>query len=480
MILNLAPEIIHVIFGECEMIEDILNFGRTCRRIRSNVLYFLRGKEGAIYMASRYAKSKVNALYKEQMKGLLALKAHPEQNIFIRALFSSGKTLLALMHAEESWKMHGIRTMIVATPKCFTSWIDHIRMLDYKLVKSRPEKSDVIVFHSSCKGHRDFILSSSNRKLESTPHYIFLTTTYYMGGSHSSRSATTRLVNLHHLCKQIIVDESHLLKDRIGAHIDSFERKIYLSASPMDHLRDFKILDLVNKNKKSNGSSVKMKYSFVSSKGSGVDLIKDLLTKEITGRKIVLFTHWDTLKMKQGMAWLKSNVPGYRFVRFYNTSEFSLSRFRKSKERCVLVTTIFSASEGTNFEMADTAVYMDFGRLVPQRARQCFGRIRRRNNQNPVVYNYLVYDTNNPVSYINTRLNLHNALDLRLELSKKKGSTVNKIYRMMAKDGIRIRDLPKPDFVTIFGDNNGNRPLPFKEEDYTLPLFQMIGYMNII
>jgi len=384
-----------------------LNFGKTCKQAKPVVVGFLRGKGGSTYMASRYIprykRNEVKTLYKEQMKGLMALKIYPERNLFIRAPLGSGKTLLALMHAEESWKQHGIRTMIVATPKCFTSWMDHLRMCNYKIVKSRPEKSDVIVFHSSSKGHREYILSSNNRELESTPYYILLTTTYYMGGSYRARSVTNRLVDLSYLYKQIIVDESHLLNDHTSHYINRFERKIYLSASPMGPLRDFKVVDLVDKKNQSNGSPVRMDYTLIPSTGLDTGLIQDLLTNKITGDKIVLFTHWNPSEMKQGVAWLKTNIPDYIFVRFYNTSEFSLSRFRKMEGRCVLVTTILSACEGTNFEMADTAIYMDFGFLHPQRARQCFGRIRRRNNLNPVVQNYLVYDKEDVVSYINTR-----------------------------------------------------------------------------
>ena len=485
-ILDIFPvETVERILGECRSIEDLISFAATCSEAKSTVLHFLRGKEGSTYLGSRYIPnykaSGVKTLYKEQVKAFLALKIYPEEDLFIRSPLGSGKTLMALMCAEESWNRCGTRTLIVVTPKCFTSWMDHLKMCNYKLVKCRPEKSDVLVCHSSSKNHRELIMRTTNEVLIEMPFYILLTTTHYIGGSNRARDYQRRLSQLSSVYTQIIADESHLINHETESFFAGFERRVYLSASPMNSTMYSRCIDLVDKRDKSNGSRVEMQYTFVPSTGRTGPLLRDLLTNVIRGNKVVLFTHWNPTGMKTGMTWLKLNVPGYRFIRFYNTSESSLAKFRASKEKSVLVTTILSASEGTNFEVADSAIYMDFGILIPERARQCFGRIRRRNNPNPVVQNYLIYDISDIRSYINTRFNLYHALDLRLEMSKKGGKTLTKICRSLSKQGISVQDLPKPEFVTIFGTNRSDTEvLPFKEEEYTLPFYQIMQCMNIV
>ncbi len=493
-------EIIERILGLCDSIEDILRFGKTSKVAKAMVLHFFQGEEAASFMASRYMpnykRGKVNTLYKEQIKGLLSLRAYPDKNLFIRSPLGTGKTFLALMHAEDCWKREGIRTIIVATPKCFTSWMDHLKLCNYNVVKCRPEKSDVLVFHSKCKKHREFILNSSNEDLSKLPYYIILTTTYYISDSRRAQNSRQRLSSLGTLYTQTITDESHLLKrDTVGI-FRSFKRNIYLSASPMEQRvqlwrhNHYKMYDKrINlesttentlKRDHVGGAPVKMEYQLLTSTGTILSQIVHLINDDFKGKKVVLFTHWNPRNMTSNVDALRKHISHFKFVRFHNTSEASLAKFRVSDEKCVLVTTILSASEGTNFEIADSAIYIDFGELVIERARQCFGRVRRRNNPNPVVQNYIFYNEFNAVSYIRTQLNLYHALDLRLTILRKPDGCLHRIHKFLEKEGVDIYKLPKPEFITIFGLNASKDTfLPFKEEEYTYPIFQVMQYMNI-
>jgi len=502
-ILEVLPlEVMERVLAQCKSIVEILLFGQTSSIALAIVLHFFRGEEGAQYMASRYIPNynsvdcDVKSLYKEQIKGLIALNIYPKQNLFIQSPLGTGKTLLALMHAEDCWRREGIRTIIVATPKCFTSWMDHLKLCNYNLVKCRPEKSDVLVFHSKCKKHRDLIMNSSNEDLEKLPYYIILTTTYYIGRSYKARAAKDRFNSLNGIYTQVICDESHLLKWDAGSLLHTFGRRIYLSASPMKKRIRLSRSSYINMYDKAinleptitntlkrdhlSGTPVEMAYTFLPSSGSDLDLIIDLLNNDFKGRKVVLFTHWNPREISTSMGILRTRVTNFRFVRFHNTSEASLSKFRIRDEKCVLVTTILSASEGTNFEIADSAIYIDFGNLRIERARQCFGRVKRRNNPNPVVQNYLLYEKGSPVSYIRTQLNLYHALDMKLRIERKGDGCLYRIHKFLEKKGVDIYTLPKPEFVTIFGLNASKHSfLPFKEEDYTFPIFQVMQYMNI-
>ena len=493
-ILEIFPlEVIESILAQCNSIEEILSFGKTSQLALSTVMHFLKGEEGAHYMARRYIPNysvccDVKTLYKEQMKGLLALQIYPEKNLFIQSPLGTGKTLLALMHAENSWRRDKIRTIIVATSKCFTSWVNHITLCNYKLVKSRPEKSDVLIFHSKCKKHKELIMNSTNDDIEKLPHYILLTTTYYIGQSFKAISYSERLQSLASLYTQVICDESHLIKKGLANLLNTFGRRIYLSASPMEKtvgrvvMYDKAIkLDTINTLKRDHkrGVPVKMEYQFIPHSGSDTHSIIDILNNDFKGKKVVLFTHWNPRTISHNLGILKTNVTHFRFVRFNNTSEASLAKFRIPDQKCVLVTTILSATEGTNFEVADSAIYIDFGKLVIERARQCFGRVRRRNNPNPVVQNYLLYEKDDAIEYIRTQLNVYHALDMNLKIERKNDGWLFRIFKELEKKEIDIYTLPKPEFVTIFGLNASNSFLPFKEEDYTLPIFQVMQYMNL-
>lgn len=500
-LLEVTPlEVIENILAQCKSIEDILMFRQTCKLGMKSVMHFLRGEEGAQYMASKYIPNynsincNIKTLYKEQIRGLLALHLYSEENLFIQSPLGTGKTLLALMHAEDCWRRKGIRTIIVATPKCFTSWMDHIKLCNYNLVKSRPEKSDILVFHSKCKKHQNLIMTSSNEDIENLPYYIIITTLYYISSSHRAIKSRNRLLSLSSLYKQIILDESHLLNYNFGNLLNTFERKVYLSASPMqkDIRRGTSVVTMydkyINLESKPNtlrrdhlcGAPVKMEYQLIPSKYD-ISLIINLLNnKDFKGKKVVLFTHWNPRDISSNVNTLRTNIPNFKFIRFHNTSEASLSKFRICDQKCVLVTTILSASEGTNFEVADSAIYIDFGKLVVERARQCFGRVKRRNNPNPVVQNYLIYDEGSAVSYIRTKLNLYHALDTKLRIERKNDGWIYNIYKVLQKNKVDIYKLPKPEFITIFGLNADKSSfLPFSEEDYTLPIFKVMQYMNI-
>ena len=476
-------------------IDDWFLFGRTCKGARAIVGHYIRGKIKSKHLPnfekSQKTTKSLTGLYEEQIKGLMTLREFPTKNIFLQSPMGTGKTLLAVMHAVESWKRDGIRTIIVATTKCFTSWLEHFNLCGLNVVKSNPSKSDALVLHSTCKNHRNVVLKTEREAFKSLPYYIILTTPAYI--SRFKRVFLEKMRDLSGVYTQIIADEAHLLK---GKHyvdfLREFDRCIYLSATPF--------CDKVNIRARHTGTStlehmynmhvnlechvdhpVKMTYELIADSDVRLDQISSLLNRsDFKGKKVVLFTDWNNSRMGVLVKTLAEKSPQFRFVRFYNTSLGSLDKFRNPDEKCVLVTTILSATEGTNFEVADSAIYVNFGSLAIERARQCFGRVRRRNNPNPEVKNYIFYDSSSALSYIRTKLNLYHALDLSLHIVRKKKAEIALILKALSNLGIDIYALPKPELITIFCRNTSEKNfLPFKEEDYTLHLFQIMQLMNI-
>lgn len=476
-------------------VDDWFLFGKTCKRARAIVGHYIRGKIKSKHLPN-FGKRRKNTktltgLYEEQIKGLMTLRDYSSQNLFLQSPMGTGKTLLAIMHAVESWKRDGTRTIILATTKCFTSWLEHFKLCGLDVVKSNPSKSDALVLHATCKNHRSLVLETEREAFKTLPYYIILTTPAYI--SRSKRVFLDKMKDLSGVYTQVIADEAHLLKPEYYLDfLKHFDKCIYLSATPfcskvnVRYGRGVPIVSEHMYNKHVNlechvDHPVEMVYELIAEPTTGLAQIIGLLNRsDFEGNKVVLFTNWCSSRMGGLVKVLEGKSPQFRFVRFYNTSLGSLDKFRKPDEKCVLVTTILSATEGTNFEVADSAIYVNFGSLVIERARQCFGRVRRRNNPNPVVKNYIFYDSGSPLSYTRTKLNLYHALDLSLHVERKKNAQIGVILKVMAKYGIDVYTLPKPELITIFCNNTSEKSfLPFKEEDYSLPLFQVMQLMNV-
>jgi len=479
-------EIIWIILQFCKT-DDWFAFGKTRKRLHLVVKDFLRS--GILNSAYQNMLGKTNGrfkrLYGEQVRGLLTLNQNLKSSIFLRSPMGSGKTMMALLHAFDSWEQRGVRTMILATSKCIGSWEEHLKCMGMKVVKCRPEQSDYILFHGSSPKHRSFVTPDN---ILTSPYFILLTTRYYIK---SCRYRKLRKLLEEQIFEQIVVDEAHLMTEMEWFIVNKAKRRILLSADAMPS----KIEELSEANpalyyeKEFNLSSnfehkVEMRIEFLPrEKGGEVDALIDLLNSpDFKGRKVILFTQWNAGTMKRCIARLSASVPEYKFFKFNNANLAAKTKFTQVKKG-VLVTTIHTATEGTNFEMADTVIYTKFGSGISLgKARQCFARVRRRNNPNPVVMNYAFYVREDSVNILRTRTNvayaLANTIDMVLE--NKTTASIKSIAKKMIEDGIDILSIPDPELLTIFTSNHDPKvkSLPFSEEDYSFPLMDIIRYMH--
>lgn len=491
--LNILPsEIFWIILNFCKP-DDWFMMSKTCWKARNIITGFISSKIRIRNIQQLNIKSlgKIfRGLYSEQIKGLLALRENPESSIFLKSPMGTGKTLLAILHAFESWKEKGIRTIIVCTPKCITSWLEHLKLVGLKLVKSRPEKSDMLVIHSSTKQHRDFFLSNDpDKDISKSPYFIILTTTSY--ANRNKRHFSNKFLSLTDTFQQIIVDEAHLLDSYILERFFLvFPRRIFLSADKFPGIytvynRDsdyYKrcIYDIRVNLECETKNPIEMKCILKPVIISYLhECIAELLnSSEFKGRKVVLFTQYNHRDLASFMRYLRLNVSKYTFVKFNNSNLASLNKFKKL-DNCVLVTTLHTATEGTNFEIADSVIYLNFATGISiSKARQCFSRVRRRNNPNKVIYNYIFYPVDDRLKLVRSKINIMAALDKSLNIDNKTNSYIERVSKIMEKDGIDLFTLHKPELITIFTHNISGKPLPFTEKDYTLGLMDIIRYMN--
>jgi hypothetical protein len=154
--LGIPEEIVHENILSFLSFDDVWSFKQVNKTTNKLACYHLNR------MLPKFTfpkKSKITSLYKEQVSALIAMqKVHG--NLYIRSPMGSGKTLMGLIQANYVWETQKKLTLIIVTAKCITSWIKHIKLCGWKLIKSKPLKSDVLVLHGNCKEHKEFFLSN--------------------------------------------------------------------------------------------------------------------------------------------------------------------------------------------------------------------------------------------------------------------------------------------------------------------------------
>jgi hypothetical protein len=474
----LPIEVVGLIIDRFRRPDDSLVFAKTCVGARQAVHQYFQ------FRFRRHLLPGTTWLFGEQLKGLLTLERDRDRNLFLQAPMGQGKTLLAIMWAVREWKERGYRTMIVIPPKTLTSWRDEFKKRGFKIIGTRPQESDILVCHSKCRQHKIFIESTPAAEFTTLKQFILLTTTSYIS---RGRNHVQALYDIRDIYDHIIIDEAHQLNTH---HYLEFLRPckhlLYLSACMLEptftlHGETYRIYDRHVNLECEFDHHVEMRWQMIPVDLTASNLVGNIISflrSTNSLRKLVLFTDWNPANLATCVKFFRERVPDWEWFRFYNTSLASLEKWRREDRRSILVTSILSATEGTNFEMADGAIYLNFGGLVVERARQCFGRIRRRTNPNSVVYNYLFYDAKNSVDYLRTRLNAYYATNLSLKFMRKKNHHLRFLYDLMSSEGIHIDSLTEADMITIFGLLGGDS-FPYSPADFSLPVFDVLRYANV-
>jgi hypothetical protein len=445
--------------------------------------------------------SKITELYAEQSLALSILQK-TQENLFIYSPMGSGKTLMGLVHATSLWETQKKLTLIVVTAKCLGSWLTHIKLCGWNLVKNSPLDSDVLVYHSSCKKHKDYLEKTFTRDTLVVPedwkYGIVITTPFYIKCSENPLAGVLKKMHQLGLYQQTIFDEAHLLKKNqyLKRRCYKIGRVIYLSATDFpaitiaeydergigivaehhDYALKLNLKNLVRlttkeeEGERPSFSNVpemdvvlrETTFEKINSKDlSPIEALEEigLILKEEfeTCKRIILFVNWNPKVFKKRMDILEDieACKDFEFLRFYsnNTSALDKMRCNKSSKKMVLLVSMLSATEGVNLEMADGALYLDFGVLVPVRTKQCFGRIRRRNNPHPTIKNVLLYSTNRVQDYVRTKLNGYIGQILKfneVHAHYKSEATINTLRDLLIEHDINIKTLSYADLCSLF------------------------------
>jgi hypothetical protein len=518
-------------------VEDIFTFRKVSKKTREAFSIFLRSNVKKHFLKGK--KHSTPCIYFEQIKGLLALKRSTSPSTLLQINTGYGKTLLALFEAERCWKEKGWKTMIVIHHKALTTWLDEFKKQGYKIIGTRAHESDILVYHSKCNHHKKYVVDHYHEEtIRQLPHYILLTTTTYVEypepisminimeqniiskeknyGNKDSVNEDNNIIQkddsdnakdndveikddsickytLHRNFDQVIVDDAHNLDySEFWDCYKLFKKIIYLSAYDLPNITKNPTIVCQEKfdfrNQEDGLNAVKMEWEMFakdSNSWTTIDILENILLKiqdrktSSTPSKIVLFTMWSSQVLSSNIESFRTHLPGWEWHRFYDTSLGSLEKWRKSNHPSILVTSISSASESANFDVADAGIYLDFNCYFLNTARQAFGRLRRKSNPNKVIKNYLIYNPVGYVSEITTRIKAEYATNMYLSFKSKKRQRLIRIKKSMLKDGIYPLRLNKADFIRCFCDTSAKNPLPFKEEEHELSLIQILNYTNI-
>lgn len=432
-------------------------------------------------MKASVEDAKVKSLYMEQIHALICMNKL-KSNLFIKSPMGSGKTLMGLIQAIHHYKETGKSTLIIATTKCLSSWLKHVKMCGLKLIKSNAERSDVLLVHASAKDHRDYLMNFDKNIYSVWKHPIIITTQYYA----SNRSYPVKIVKLENknILDQIIIDEAHLfnneqhhLQNSSTGLLKSHVRRIFLSASHVAqrdyryrylnqsfHSRNYDIMfDLsMLKNKKSTIPTLDISEIPINSLPTDdefMDEIFSMLTTHFKDKKRIAFVgNWNPNFLKTMFNSFKNITSEYKFYRLSNTNNRVLDIMRKQNDqKYVMFVPIMSATEGVNMEMIDSLLLVDFGCATPKRGRQCLGRFRRRNNINDTIHCVFAFFEKYKVSYIRMKMNIFIASNLELnedEIRYKSKNTIEKTALELQILGYNIYDLTLIDLFLLFGSYN--------------------------
>jgi len=344
-------------------------------------------------------------LYEEQISMYNSCISSIHRHNIINARMSAGKTAIMLMLALDIIERGG-RVLIVIPSKVFSTWFKEMDKFRINIDKN-PNKSEILIVHTKYPKHRDH----KNKML----FRFILTTKYYINGL----DIDTGLYIL-------INDECH---SGVTLHLVNYKKSMLFSASyekNSKYTNRYNVNVISIKEQCTPGRDRYPNVALCKMRGESVNECISLMNSQ----KIVWMTDTkQTLLTKKFARIMESYSPEVKFFVFKTTTFSGLKDFNMYKKKCVLICSINSATEGTNFDKADTLIVQNFDILSLVRARQLVGRVRRKNNLNDTI-NMYTYASNikSTSNIVRCRLNLIYSLNLTMEIfDKKPMQTINKI-----------------------------------------------------
>jgi hypothetical protein len=547
---GVPQEIMHELIFSKLSFDDLWNMRQADKNTNKLISYHLNKLMPSFHLPK---ESNIKAFFKEQMKALILMQKMKDENLFIRSPMGSGKTLMGLIQAHVEWEKTGKITLIVATSKCLSSWLQHVKLCGWKLVKSKPLESDILVCHSSCKNHIKFLkenvkdirvktlLDEKTQKPRFQPdkdsvspldeknvipsdwkYGIIITTPYYLKYWTNPVLKSLNSLSACNKISQVIVDEAHTLSVSNAHRVALLGRNIFLSASEIENytletftnelsdlnlnvvkhsLYDEKIdLGYVATLSKAETLNIdipkcynvfhELKTNFTKEDPIKLEVLDELIqtiesnfTEE---KRIICFVNWNPKYMSNRKKYLQTNSEEFTFLLFKNTNNSALNAMRKKdEERRVLIVPMLSATEGVNLEMGDGVIYANCAHdLTPIRAKQCSGRVKRRNNPNKEIKNVYAFYPYEKYVEVKTRINAHIAVNDKLQeecIVYKSQNLMNWIVDKLTSHKIRVDEMTMADLFCFFVYHHEQTILSnFKAEDFKIDTLLRIEIMSSI
>lgn len=444
--------------------KNIVNISLSCRKfaeiIKGSLLHIL----GVIENVKTFRKAFGYQAYPEQIKVLKKISESKASWNFIQAPMSAGKTSLMLLLALK------YRSLVVINTNVYTTWIADIKKLGLTLHKD-PEKSDVLIVHTKYPLHRNYFLQH-----QEMPSHNLVLTTYHFPRSCPVAFRFWLGINAK---TQIFVDEAHLLNEssvyQLSLLSNGLTRFFLFSATKMSHISDVFTDVFKLKIKPIHQGYPKIRYTRceIQDELSAKDIIQFLNQKSIEKYKhLVIFT---STALKNMRSWTKKieEKTGRPTIVFNNTAITILERWKK-KESAVLLCNYYTASEGVNFSIVDCAAFFHFHVMSISKARQSFGRVRRKNNPHSKIKVYF-YESQDPILKLKGRLNQCYALYLDLPpFIRKSNYSVKQLLKQLSKDGYNPWKLTFEDLRVVFTYYETDPQIQY--DRLSLPLNQLLRY----
>lgn len=416
-----------------------------CRKyVRKN---FLSDYYTGIYPEQSYAIQKIEDIRKQMDE---------EYTIIYRSPMGTGKTAAALYCALNS----PYNTLIVITSRVLSTWLDEIKK--FGIYNTDIKKSKVLFVHYAINSdhvRHARLKDTNNQKIN---HKIVITTEHY-----------TPLIQKIYEKHDIIVDEAHLYKHsiymRLTLNKEFRGELLLLSASPIKigKILDEKVYPIICKNitiKKDlikdrvdvddiTGKYAKISYHYeiIGEEEFGWSYIEKFYHKGY--RKIVIFSNYSGKDLIRFANIFSKNASGYYCFAFSNKAKTYMEKFRKRD--CIVLCNYMTAIEGVNFSEADCCILHNFHHNSPEKARQCIGRLRRKNNINNNIDIFFVANDklDDSIKYIKMRLNQIYAFNFNIkEMVKKSERAIGMICKILQENKYNIKKITDIEILLLFSN----------------------------
>lgn len=429
---------------------------------------YLEGVYPTIFAEQSYSITKINQIRE------LSNTNNVNNLIVYRSQMGTGKTAVGLYLALKSKR----QTLIIVTPKTLSTWFNEIKK--FGIYHKNVDESVVLFIHSTI--NQEHAKYGKNNIIN---HKIIIT-------SSSVRTLINKNIKNEY---NIIIDEAHLFTRLNMLYDKNLKEIILMSASPVNHTHQINLILCENSNggntgcygvtsknfhineelikNRINTSNIGGQYAdlifkYISiknnndnSKYEDCDTLNDVIYNNILNKlnknyeKIVIFMDLKIEILRSYVTSINKIMGEYYIYVFSNTAKTHMNIFDKKK--CIILCNYLTAIEGVSFSKGECLILYHFHRNTTEKARQCVGRIRRKNNNNSTIDVFFIINDEDKDYYIKTRLNQIFSLNSNIKwMDRKTNDKINEIIINLNKKNYDLKKLTDTEIIMMFSNGKYN------------------------